>query len=97
MTREGPLTDVFGNVSETKVKAAIHDVMDDAFKNIQVENIFVYRDTNNYPDGCELTFRIWSSQNPMSPIKITILGQPFKDLQKLILGTMGFDDDDKVT
>ena len=95
-TRDGPLTDAWGDVSEAKVVAKMHDVMDDAFKNIQIEEIFIYRDSNNYPDGCELTFRTWASKNPMAPIKVAILGQPFKDLQKIILATMGFEDADEI-
>lgn len=99
MTQEGPLTDVFGNVSERKIEIKFCEMFQELFKDVQIERVVVYRDLNNYPDGCELTLRSWGTTlAPVTPnIRITILGDTFKDLQKLILGTMGFDDADKIT
>jgi len=96
MTREGPLTDVFGSVSETKVETKICAVFDELVKDIQVERVVIYRDRNNYPEGCEISLCSWGTTlSPvLSKMRITILGDAFKDLQKLILGTIGFDDDD---
>lgn len=93
---DGPLTDAWGDVSVGKVEAKIHEIMDAALQDVQIDEIFIYRDANNYPDGCELTLRTWASKQPMAPIKIKILGEPFKDLQKLILATMGMADCDNV-
>jgi len=65
-------------------------------KDVQVIELFIYRDSDrgNYPNGCELT--LTSSHDPSRTMKVSILGDPFKNLQKIILATIGFEDADEI-
>ncbi len=65
------------------------------FRDVNVEALAIYRDGKNYPTGCELTLR--STKDYNLQIKVSILGQPFQELQKIILATIGFEDADEVT
>lgn len=73
--------------------ASIKQIIYDMLKDVRVTNLYVYRDTNNYPDGCELTL---TPLNEFVEMKINITGEAFKQLQTIILATMGFEDADEI-
>ena len=85
---EGPMTDVWGGVSPSKVRENILEM----FHDVSITELYIYRDGNRYPDGCQITMN--SQHDPNRQMKVTILGQPFKDLQTLIFATLGFEHGD---
>jgi len=89
--RDGPMTDAWGSIDPGKVRCSILEMLDD----VSLSNVEVYRDVNKYPEGCELTLMVM--HDPSRKIKITIFGDAFKNLQSLILATMGMDDCDEIT
>ena len=91
MATEGPLTDPWGTVLPEKVRIDILEM----FSDVDLSEFQVYRDANKYPEGCELTLRVGFDYN--RTIKVTIWGDAFKNLQTLILATMGMDDCDEIT
>lgn len=73
----------------------VEELVHGIFQDVNVEELFIYRDNKNYPTGCEVTLR--SAKDYNMQIKVRILGHPFQELQKIILATIGFEDADEVT
>lgn len=87
---EGPIIDCWGDVSVSKIRCDTLEM----FKGVQVTELYIFRSANTYPEGCELKLTV--DHDPSIVMKVTILGEPFKQLQKLILATMGFEDADEI-
>ncbi len=77
------------SVNDATIKQIIYDML----KEVDITNLYVYRDNNNYPDGCVITVK---PKTEFAEMKISILGPAFKELQTLILATMGFEDADEI-
>lgn len=73
----------------------VEELVHGMFRDVNVEALYIYRDSNNYPSGCHVTLR--SAKDYNMQIRVSIVGQSFKDLQTLILATIGLEDADEVT
>lgn len=73
----------------------VEELVHGMFRDVNVEVLYICRDSKNYPNGCHVTLRSVKDYNMQ--IRVSIVGQSFKDLQTLILATIGFEDADEIT